>query len=83
MGSLVITGQTVAVLGASGFIGSYLVDALLAKGCNVRAICRRFPGLISPGSVNHPLLEQRSLDFCDPVGLSKSMEGVDICFLSN
>ena len=37
----------VVVVGASGFIGSHLVDALLACGYKVKAISRHLPGLIS------------------------------------
>lgn len=77
---MIPAGQTVAVLGASGFIGSHLVDALLARGYKVRALCRSFPGLISPDAVAHPLMEHRLLDFGDPAGLQGVMEGVEVCF---
>jgi UDP-glucose 4-epimerase len=77
---VIAAAQTVAVLGASGFIGSHLVDALLARGCQVRALSRSFPGLISPEAVAHPLLEHRPLDFSDPAGLQGFMEGVEVCF---
>ena len=41
----------VVVTGASGFIGSHLVDSLLDAGFNVRAVARRylcFPRLFFP-----------------------------------
>jgi UDP-glucose 4-epimerase len=77
---VIASGQTVAVLGASGFMGSHLVDALLARGCQVRALCRSYPGLISPEAVANPLLEHRPLDFGLPAGLQGLMEGVEVCF---
>ncbi len=44
--------QTVAVTGATGFIGKYIIDNLLARGFHVRAL-RVLPALtsmiISPG----------------------------------
>ena len=45
--------KIVCVIGAGGFIGSHLVDALLAEGCRVRALSRKFPGLL----VQLPLVE--------------------------
>lgn len=35
-----LSNQTVLVTGAGGFIGSHLVEALLAKGCQVRALIK-------------------------------------------
>lgn len=35
-----ITDKKVLVTGADGFIGSHLTQALLAKGCKVRALCQ-------------------------------------------
>ncbi len=35
-----LSNQTVLVTGAGGFIGSHLVEALLAKGCRVRALVK-------------------------------------------
>lgn len=32
--------QTVAVTGATGFIGKYIIDNLLARGFHVRALTR-------------------------------------------
>jgi len=36
-----VTAMTVLVTGASGFVGRHLVAALLARGCQVRAVARR------------------------------------------
>ena len=46
-----LAGKVVAVIGATGFIGSHLVDGLLLSGCQVRAISRTFPGLLSKPSL--------------------------------
>jgi len=34
-----LTGRTVVVTGADGFIGSHLTERLVAEGCRVRALC--------------------------------------------
>ena len=49
----------VVVTGASGFIGSHLVDSLLDAGYNVRAVARRLPGLISTSALQ--ILDCRSI----------------------
>lgn len=53
------------VVGASGFIGSHLVDRLLANGESVRATVRRGTGLLSAQALKHPHLELVQLDLAD------------------
>ena len=38
----VFSNSLVAVIGATGFIGSHLIDSLLFSGCRVIAIGRNF-----------------------------------------
>jgi dihydroflavonol-4-reductase len=67
--------MTVAVTGASGFIGSAVVRALLARGRSVRA-------LVEPGAKDLPNLEGlgaaldvRSCDVTDEASVKKGLEG--------
>jgi len=62
------------VVGASGFIGSHLVDALLAEGYRVRAVARRLPGLISTHAQAHPNLSCHCVDLSDRLGLDQVLE---------
>jgi dihydroflavonol-4-reductase len=51
-----LRGRTVAVTGATGFLGRYLVDALLARGARVVGVVRnpeRVPGLAARGVTLH------------------------------
>jgi len=72
--------STVAVLGASGFIGSHLIDALLERGHRVRAFSRSFPGLISTSASCHSRLEPHAVDLTLPQTLEQVLRGVDVCF---
>ena len=49
----VFSNSLVAVIGATGFIGSHLIDSLLFSGCRVIAIGRNFPGLISSNALKN------------------------------
>lgn len=66
------------VIGASGFIGSHLVDALLAEGYKVLAVARRLPGLITPAARAHPALELLPLAMEDGVGLQQALRSADL-----
>jgi nucleoside-diphosphate-sugar epimerase len=62
------------VTGASGFIGSHLVDSLLRRGFEVKALVHRSP--LPPADK----LEIVRGDICDREILGRALEGVDILF---
>jgi len=72
--------EIAAVSGATGFIGSAVVHALLAQGRKVRA-------LIEPGAVAKNLdalpqdrLERVSVDICDREGMERALEGAGVFY---
>ena len=67
-----------AVVGASGFIGSHLVDGLLTEGYRVRALARHLPGMISAEAQANPALSLQPLDMTDRLGLEQALAGVDL-----
>jgi UDP-glucose 4-epimerase len=70
----------VVVVGASGFIGSHLVDGLLAAGCQVRALARHLPGLISSAALADQGLKLFPLSMADGLALQEAIEGADLVF---
>ncbi len=80
-----IDGAKILVTGAGGFIGSHLTEALLARGCDVRAFVRYNSGG-SWGWLDdlEPALKRKldvfAGDITDPHGCQKAMEGVDVVF---
>lgn len=67
-----------AVVGASGFIGSHLVDGLLTEGYRVRALARHLPGMISAEAQANPALSLQPLDMTDRLGLEQALDDVDL-----
>ena len=70
----------VVVVGASGFIGSHLVDALLACGYKVKAISRHLPGLISSVAQADSNLTLVPASMGESLALQQAMEGADLVF---
>ena len=70
----------VTIIGASGFIGSHLVDSLLVRGYQVRAVSRALPGLLSKSSLNSPSLSLFPLDIQNYDCLKLAVSGSDIVY---
>lgn len=73
------------VTGADGFIGSHLVEALLAKGCDVRAFVyynsfNSWGWLDTFPSAQQSKLDMFAGDIRDPNGVSEAMKGCDVVF---
>jgi len=70
--------KKVLVTGASGFLGSYLVVALLQAGYSVRALVRnqKRPSWIAPDLLQE--VEWVEGDILDIISLEEAMEGVEV-----
>ncbi len=65
------------VTGTSGFIGSHVAEALLAKGVEVRCLTRK-PGKLP--WIDENRVEVAVASFEDPVSLRKAVEGIDMVY---
>jgi len=80
-----LTNQTVLVTGAGGFIGSHLVEALVAKGCRVRAMTK-YNSRNDWGNLEQlpPDVQQQieiiSGDIADPFFVRKAVSGCQAVF---
>ncbi len=72
--ALVLDRATVAVTGATGFIGRYLVEALVARGATVRAVVRRPDKAKALFSSS---VEIWAADLADQPAMTRAFEGVD------
>lgn len=64
------------VLGGSGFIGSHVVDQLLAKGHSVRVFNRKIDHYRQP----LPEVDYRLASFDNVPALAEALEGIDVVF---
>lgn len=70
-------GRTIAVTGAGGFVGSSIVEELLARGHRVRGLVRRVDGPM-PASASDALTLVRG-DLLDPAARTELLAGADAC----
>lgn len=80
-----LEGKKVLVTGADGFIGSHLVEALIDKGCDVRAFVyynsfNTWGWLDSFEQTKLKQLDVFAGDIRDPNGVHTAMQGVDVVF---
>ena len=72
--------RTALVTGGCGFIGSHLVDALLARGDTVRVVDDLSTGHRENLPAEHPALSVTTGDLCDPAVLEPLLDGVDVVY---
>ena len=70
----------VVVIGASGFIGSHLIENLINSRIEVVAISRRLPGLIPSYVCKSKLLHLVEADIANQFDLITAMHDADIVF---
>lgn len=80
-----LNNKKVLITGADGFIGSHLVEALLAEGCKVRAFTyynsfNSWGWLDTFSKEALDKIEVFSGDIRDPNGVRKACEGIDLIF---
>jgi nucleoside-diphosphate-sugar epimerase len=78
-------GRAALVTGAGGFMGSHLVDVLVASGARVRALCRYTSGagrgaleLLDPARLRE--VEVRFGDLRDPETTDRAADGIEVAF---
>lgn len=74
--------ETIAVAGATGYVGRYVVQALDARGYRVRALVRSRERAEAPGAFDAPALrghvaEWRIVDYSDRTSVADVCAGVD------
>lgn len=76
------SSKKVLVTGGASFIGSTLVDALLARGANVRVVDDFSSGVVSniQGHLDGGAVELIRGDLRDPEVSARSVQGIDVIF---
>lgn len=82
---MILTDSRVVVTGADGFIGSHLVEELVAKGCYVKALCYynsfgKWGWLDQLSKETMAKVEVITGDVRDPYGMRLLVEGADVVF---
>jgi len=75
-GSYQWTGRRVLVTGGAGFVGSYLVEDLLAQGAEVRVVDDLSTG--TDDHLSHPDVEFVAGDLTDPAVARQAVAGMDV-----
>ena len=75
-------GKRVLVTGGASFIGSHLVDALVAKGARVRIVDNLSSGKLETirGHLEREVIEFRQVDLLDPQAAQQAVEGMELVF---
>lgn len=74
--------KRILVTGGAGFVGSHLVDALVAAGHSVRVLDNLTPQVHGHSAPDYlsPQAELLNADVRDPLALRRALEGVEIVF---
>jgi len=70
----------ILVIGATGFLGSYLVDALLMADHKVYGLARNFPGLLCQKSIENPNFTPYTADIIDINQILPVFNSVDVVY---
>ncbi|MDQ2806253.1 MAG: NAD-dependent epimerase/dehydratase family protein [Chloroflexota bacterium] len=82
------TGERILVLGGAGFIGSHLVDALIACGHQVRVLDALVPQVHGPEPLGaagrprylHPAAEFIRADITDAAAVRRALTGIEVVY---